>query len=187
MSVSTREPPTAIVVVSKQGGRLRWCGWHLPPDLLFSRWSGVVQRRWLGMLAVAGYARICPERLVEVGMIDGVGGDHSMIMVAPALTSQRQGRRHVGARLLRPSPPAIVETHPTLYGGEVGAVVVDGGGRDVGLDRSVVDGAEGETNPSCVGGGAGLTSLREGRRHAAVCRRCPQAPAIVEIHPTRQL
>ena len=36
---------------------------------------------------------------------------------------------------------------------------------------------------TCAGGGAGLTSLREGRRHAAAFLRRPQAPAIVDNHP----
>ena len=52
------------------------------------------------------------------------------------------------------------------------------------MSMGVVDGAEGETTHStCAGGGAGLTSLRKGRRHTAVCRRCPRAPAVVDIRP----
>jgi len=35
-----------------------------------------------------------------------------------------------------------------------------------------------------TGGGAALTSLREGRRHSAAVLGRPRAPAIVEIHPT---
>jgi len=35
-------------------------------------------------------------------------------------------------------------------------------------------------------GGAGLTSLQEGRRHSGACVRCPSPHAIVENHPTRQ-
>ena len=37
-----------------------------------------------------------------------------------------------------------------------------------------VDGLEGEaTRSTCEGGGTALTTLREGRRHAVACFRCP--------------
>jgi len=81
-----------------------------------------VQRRWWAMLAVAGYARIGPERLVEVGIVVDVveGWRPPNDCGDAAITSQREGRRYARACILRPSPPAIVETHPTHHGGEVG-------------------------------------------------------------------
>ena len=49
----------------------------------------------------------------------------------------------------------------------------DRGGGSVPLLRGV-DGLEGETTRStCEGGGTALTSLREGRRHAAACLHRP--------------
>ena len=53
------------------------------------------------------------------------------------------------------------------------------GGRNGGRCR------EGVINHSLtqMGAGAGLTSLREGRRHSAAGLGRPRVPAIVEIHP----
>jgi len=49
----------------------------------------------------------------------------------------------------------------------------DQGGSGVLLLRDV-DGSEGKTTCSaCEGGGASLTSLQEGRKHAAACLRRP--------------
>ena len=55
---------------------------------------------------------------------------------------------------------------------------------DVGIDVDVVKVIN---HPlTRMGGGAGLTSLREGRRHSAACVRCPSPLAIVKNHPTCQ-
>ena len=68
-----------------------------------------------------------------------------------------------------------------------GVVVNGGGGSNVSLEWGVVVGELEDgfkaTCLTCAGGGASLTSLREGRRHAAALLRRPQAPAIVDNHP----
>jgi len=57
-------------------------------------------------------------------------------------------------------------------------VAVDNSGSDVGLEERVVvagelGGGMKTTCLTCAGGGAGLTSLREGRRHTAAFLRRP--------------
>ena len=77
----------------------------------------------------------------------------------------------------RPQAPVIVK---------VPRVVGDAWSGGLGSYRRLVEvGMEVGVHPlTQTGGGAGLTSLREGRGHSAAGLGRPRVPMIVEIHPT---